>query len=93
MEVIEASFYMDLVLWNVAVPPSGAGRRRLEVVGPREPSDVAKAADSAGLANALRHLSDGARTAINPGYVVSSAGHPAELETSDVAASSRRGAS
>ncbi len=90
---IEGTFEMDLVLWDAAVPPSGAGRRKLEVVGTRAPSEVVRAADSAGLAHALRLLPDGAMTAINPGHVVASAGRPAGLETTDLAALCRGGAS
>ena len=56
MAEIEGTFEMDCVLRDAAVPSSGAGVRKLEVVGTRTPSGVVGAADSAGLAHALRHL-------------------------------------
>ncbi len=90
---IEGTFEMDFVLWDTAVPSSGAGLRELEVVGTRAPSEVVRAADFAGLAHALRHLPDGAMTAINPGCVVSSASRGAGPVTIDVAAPSRGGVS
>ncbi len=92
---IEGTFDMDLVLWDAAVPQSGAGLRKLEVVGTRAPPEVERAADSAGLAHALRLLPDGAMTAINPGHVVAYAGRTSQmkLESLDVQPSSRGGPS
>lgn len=90
---IEKTFGMDFVLWGAADPSSGEGLRKLEVVGTRAPSEVVRAADLAGLAYALRHLPDGAETAINPGSVDSDAGRRAGPETTEVAALSRGGAS
>jgi hypothetical protein len=93
VEEIQVTFGMELVLWDTSVPSSGAGRRILRVDGTRAPSEVVRAADSAGLSRALRHLPEGSMTAIHPGYVVSHAGCPAVWESTDIAALCRGGAS
>ncbi len=73
----EGSVEMVLVLWDGAVLIPGLRRRKVELVGTRPSSEIVRAADSVGLMQTLRHLpDDGAMTAINPGHVVSYAGHP-----------------
>ena len=49
MAEIQATFGMELVHWDTAIPSSGAGRRILQVVATRAPSEVVRAADAAGL--------------------------------------------
>lgn len=93
VEEIRNTFGMDLVVWDTSVPSSGAGRRILRVIGRRAPSEVVRAADSAELSSALRHLPEGAMTAIHPGHIISHAGRPAVWETADIAALCPGGAS
>jgi hypothetical protein len=93
VEEIQVTFGMELVLCDTSVPSSGACRRILRVVGTRAPSEVVRAADSAGLSRTLRNLPEGAMTAIHPGHVVSYAGCPAVWETTDIAALCRGGVS
>src|SRR3954471_25049121 len=49
---IQGTFGMDFVLWDATVPLSGAGGRQLEVIGTRAPSEVVRAAETAGLLHA-----------------------------------------
>src|SRR3954469_18545958 len=54
VEEIQGTFGMELVLWAPPAPSWGGGRRILRVIGTRAPSEVVRAADSAGLSRALR---------------------------------------